>query len=64
MRYFKSEDGMLIQSNFPISSYTEITEEEYLAIQEENRKLAAEQELEAKKALLKQLMAELGESAP
>lgn len=64
MYFYKSNDGVLAQSPLPISKYTEITEEEYLAIQEENRKLAEEQELEAKKALLKQLMAELGESAP
>lgn len=56
MYFYKSNDGVLAKSPLPISKYIEITEEEYLAIQEENQRLAEEQE---KEALLKQLMAEL-----
>nr|DAU58761.1 MAG TPA: hypothetical protein [Caudoviricetes sp.] len=59
MYYYKSNDGVLAQSPLPISKYIEITEEEYLAIQEENQRLAEEQEKAKKEALLKQLMAEL-----
>lgn len=59
MYYYKSNDGVLAQSPLPISKYIEITEEEYLAIQEENQRLAEEQEKAEKQALLKQLMAEL-----
>lgn len=59
MYYYKSNDGVLAQSPLPISKYIEITEEEYLAIQEENQRLAEEQEKAEKEALLKQLMAEL-----
>jgi hypothetical protein len=57
MYFYKNGDGtVLVCSDLPISKYIEITEEEYLAIQEENQRLAEEQE---KEALLKQLMAEL-----
>lgn len=59
MYYYKSNDGVLAQSPLPISKYIEITEEEYLAIQEENQRLTEEQEKAEKEALLKQLMAEL-----
>ena len=59
MYYYKSNDGVLAQSPLPISKYIEITEEEYLAIQEENQRLVEEQEKAEKEALLKQLMAEL-----
>lgn len=59
MYYYKSNDGVLAQSPLPISKYIEITEEEYLAIQEENQRLAEEQEKAEKEALLRQLMAEL-----
>lgn len=57
MYFYKNGDGTVLAcSDLPISKYIEITEEEYLAIQEENQRLAEEQE---KEALLKQLMAEL-----
>lgn len=60
MYFYKNGDGtVLVYSDLPISKYIEITEEEYLAIQEENQRLAEEQEKAEKEALLKQLMAEL-----
>lgn len=59
MYFYKSNDGVLAKSPLPISKYIEITEEEYLAIQEENQRLAEEQEKQEKQALLQQLLAEL-----
>lgn len=60
MYFYKNGDGTVLAcSDLPISKYIEITEEEYLAIQEENQRLAEEQEKVEKEALLKQLMAEL-----
>lgn len=56
MYFYKNGDGTVLAcSDLPISKYIEITEEEYLVIQEENQRLAEAE----KEALLKQLMAEL-----
>lgn len=53
MYFYKNGDGtVLVCSDLPISKYIEITEEEYLAIQEENQRLAEEQEKAEKEALL------------
>lgn len=60
MYFYKSNDGVLVQSPLSISRYIEITEEEYIALEKQNMEAAKAQELEDKKALLQQLKDELG----